>query len=132
MKIQLCRITLAAGLVLAVAMPAPAHHFFATTSDVPIAIAGKVVKFEMRNPHSKLVIETRDTSGNPSEWQIELGSIQALLGRGWSRDSLQPGHIVTVTAFMGRNRQMAAAREIMFPDGQVLLAGSHIGDRPRR
>jgi hypothetical protein len=43
--------------------PVLGHHFFPRESGAPISITGTVARFEMRNPHSLIVLEVRDASG---------------------------------------------------------------------
>ena len=133
MTSNIFRVLATCTVLLLPASPVLAHHFFARESDTPVSISGTVTKFEMRNPHSRLYLEVRDRSGNVSPWTIELGSVANLVARGWQRDSLKAGDVVTVQVIMGRGTpNMAAARELTLPDGRVVFAGSHAGDRDRR
>jgi hypothetical protein len=133
MTLNLLRILATCTVLLLPASPVLAHHFFARESDTPVSIAGTVTKFEMRNPHSRLYLEVRDRSGNLTPWTIELGSVANLIARGWQKTSLKPGDMVTVEVILGRGTPtIAAARELTLPDGRVVFAGSHAGDRDRR
>lgn len=92
-----------------------------------------MTKFEMKNPHSRVMLDVRDATGQISRWEIELGSIGALMGRGWQRDSLKAGDVITVAAVLGVGKtNLAAAREVSLPDGRIIFGGSHAGDMPRR
>lgn len=127
------RFVVVGGVWLMAASPVLGHHFFPRESDTPISITGTVTKFEMRNPHSLIVLEVRDGSGLSSAWTIELGSLQNLITRGWERTSLKPGDVIAVEAIVGNGKaNAAAARHVSLPDGRVLFAGSHIGDNARR
>ncbi len=133
MKVDFLRILTAYCALLLTASPALAPHFFPRASDTPVSIVGTVTQFEMRNPHSRVLVDVRDSTGNISVWEIELGSVAALMGRGWQRDSVKPGDVITVEAILGTGRaNVAAAREIALPDGRGVFAGSHAGDPPRR
>ena len=134
MTLTFLRILTAYGaLVVLTASPALAHHFFPRASDAPVSIVGTVTKFEMKNPHSRVLVDVRDSTGKVSSWEIELGSIGALTGRGWQRDSLKAGDIITVAAVLGIGKaNLAAAREVSLPDGRVIFGGSHAGDMPQR
>lgn len=128
----LCVLTGCSAMLLA-ASPAIAHHFVPRESDTPTTIVGTVARFEMVNPHSRLFLDVREGTGEVSTWEIELGSIPALIARGWTRASLKPGDIVTVEAVLWRGRANAAvARTVEMPDGRRVFAGSHAGDYPRR
>lgn len=128
----LCVVTGCSAMLLA-ASPGSAHHFVPRESDTPTTIVGTVARFEMVNPHSRLLLNVRDVTGNVSTWEIELGSVPALVARGWTRGSLKPGDIVTVEAILWKGRANAAmARTVEMPDGQRVFAGSHAGDYARR
>ncbi|MBI2188424.1 MAG: hypothetical protein HYU37_15085 [Acidobacteria bacterium] len=123
----------ACGAAVLVASSVAAHHFVPQESDKTVRIAGTVTKFQMINPHSRLFLEVRDASGSVTVWEIELGSIGALTSRGWTRDLVKPGDVVTVEAILWKGRANAAvARDIQVPDGRRLFAGSHAGDYPLR
>ena len=132
MRVTFLRTLTVCSALLLAGSPGYAHHFFPRASDVPVSIVGKVVKFEMRNPHSRVVLEVRDQAGNASTWTIELGSVANLVARGWERDSVKPGDVITVEAILGRGGpNLAAAREVVLPDGRTVFGGSHVGDKPR-
>jgi hypothetical protein len=123
---------LAASSMLLTASPLIAHHSFPRASDATVAIVGTVTKFEMRNPHSRVTLDVKDSAGRVTTWDVELGSIPALVGRGWQKDSLKPGDVITVDAIVGSAKaNVAAARDITMPGGKVVFAGSHAGDKER-
>ena len=132
MKIGFCVLTACSALLLTASLTF-AHHFFPRESDTTVSIVGTVVKFEMVNPHSRVLLDVRDAQGTISRWEIELGSVQSLIGRGWDRTSLKPGDVVTLEATVGKGRaNVAAAHNVALPDGRTLFGGSHAGDYPRR
>jgi len=132
MTLNVFRILATCTVLLVTASPVLAHHFFARESDTPVSVAGTVTKFEMRNPHSRLYLEVRDRGGNGSTWMFELGSVANLVARGWQRDLLKAGDVVTIEAIVGKGTpNIAAARDLTLPDGRVIFAGSHAGDRGR-
>lgn len=127
------RAVIACAAIVLIAAPSVAHHFVPRESDTPVTIVGTVARFDMVNPHSRLLLEVRDTAGVFTIWEIELGSVAALISRGWKRDLLKPGDLVTVQAILWKGRANAAvAREVEVPDGRRLLGGSHAGDYSRR
>lgn len=129
MKADFLCVVAACGAVLLSASPGLAHHSFPRESDTPVSIVGTVVRFEMVNPHSRLLLDVRDAKGQVSTWDIELGSIQALVARGWQRDSLKPGDVVAVETILWKGRANAgAARTVELPNGRRVFAGSHAGD----
>lgn len=133
MRSGIFRAVIACGVVALIAEPAVAHHFVPRESDTPVSISGVVAKFQMINPHSRLFLEVLDSSGGFTVWEIELGSVHALISRGWTRELLKPGDPVTVQAILWKGRANAAvARDVELPDGRRLFGGSHAGDYGRR
>ena len=118
----------AAGVLVAFALPAAAHHSFAAEFDAakPVTLAGEVVMMEWVNPHSWLHIDVRKPDGTVERWKIEGGSPSVLMRLGWNRNSLPAGTRVTVVGSQARYGSLrASSRNLTFPDGRKLdLGGS--------
>ena len=117
----------AALLVAAAAAPVIAHHSFAAEFDAkrPVKMSGTVVKMEWINPHSWIHIDVKKADGKVERWMVEGGAPNALLRRGWNKNSLPEGTEIVVEGFQakdGSNR--ANGRDITFPDGKKLFVGS--------
>jgi hypothetical protein len=125
---------LAAGFGLIVAaVPVHAHHSFAAEydSEKPITLTGTVTKLEWFNPHARIYIDVKDESGQVVNWDCELGPPNGLMRRGWNRNSLKAGHVITVTGFRSKLApHHANARTVTLPDGRQVFAGSSFDTGP--
>jgi hypothetical protein len=123
-----------AGVALvAAAVPAIAHHSFAAEFDRnrTITVTGNVTKLEWTNPHARLFVEGPDETGKTQVWDFELGPPNGLMRNGWRRDSLKPGHKVTVEGFRSKTSTVVAnARSVKLSDGRQVLAGSSFDTGP--
>lgn len=109
------------------ATPALAHHSFAAEYDVkqPITMTGTVTKVEWLNPHARFYIDVKDKDGKVINWEFELGSPNSLMRKGWTRNSLKPGDVVTVDGFRAKDgSSLGNARTINLADGRKVFAGS--------
>jgi len=125
---------LAVGLVsLVAAVPVAAHHSFAAEYDAnkPITVTGTVAKLEWTNPHARVYVDVTDQKGKIVHWDFELGPPTALMRRGWTRRSLQPGTVVTVAGFLSKTEpNIGNARSVTLADGRQVFAGSSFDTGP--
>jgi DNA/RNA endonuclease YhcR with UshA esterase domain len=122
----------ALGLALA-AVPVSAHHSFAAEYDStrPLTVTGTVTKVEWTNPHARVYIDAKDENGKIVHWDFELGPPNGLMRRGWTRTSLKPGHVVTISGFHSKTEpNIANARTVSLADGRQVFAGSSFDTGP--
>ncbi len=104
-----------------------AHHSFAAEydSNKPVTLKGTVTKMEWMNPHARFYIDVKDESGTVTNWELELGSPNGLMRRGWTRSSLKPGDAVLIEGYAAKDgAKLANARNVTLADGRKVFAGS--------
>ena len=126
-----------AGIALAILVAggsALAHHAFSAEFDAtkPVALRGTITRMEWINPHAWLHIDVTRDDGTVESWMIEAGPPGALVRRGWRRDSVAPGIEVLVEGYQAIDGAFRAnGRDVTFPDGTRLFAGSSGTGAPR-
>jgi hypothetical protein len=119
----------AAAAVAGLTLSASAHHSFAAEFDraMPITVTGTVTKVEWANPHARFYIDAKDEAGKTVNWDFELASPNGLMRRGWNRNSMKLGDVVTVTGHRAKNNPLVGnASSVVMANGKKLFAGSSI------
>jgi DNA/RNA endonuclease YhcR with UshA esterase domain len=130
MRTRLAVIVAGLGLLLS-AGPALAHHAFAAEYDAkkPVKLTGTVTKLEWLNPHTWFYIDVKDDTGKVTNWGFEMGSPNILLRAGWTRNSMNPGDVVTVEGSRAKDGSNNANVKVvtLASTGQRLFAASSQG-----
>jgi hypothetical protein len=100
-----------------------AHHGSASykTGDVVVLRHATVTQFVWANPHSMLLFDVKDESGNVSHWAGEAGSPAAIRALGWNRNSVRPGDVVTVQLYPSKfENAVGRVETVVLADGTTL------------
>ena len=115
-------------VVVTVCSPLFAHHgSTAYKADKVIVLKqATVTRFVWANPHTMVLFDVKDDKGNVSHWAGEAGSPSAVRLLGWTRNSLQPGDVITVHLFPSKFESTVGRL-----DKIVLANGTTLKDSPR-
>ena len=117
---------LVVGMFLA-SSPVLAHHAFAAEfdKDKPVTLVGKVTKIEWVNPHTWIHMAVTGKDGKVVTWRIEGGAPNALMRRGWNRNSIKVGEQITVDGFLAKDGSPTAnGSQVKTADGRIFGAAS--------
>lgn len=111
-----------------------AHHAFTAQydADKPAQLNGVVVKIEWLNPHTYFFIDVSNkATGRVETWAVEMGSPVALMRRGWTRNSMKIGDVVTVDGILARDgsASLNAQSVVLDATGQRLFTRSRAEQR---
>jgi hypothetical protein len=109
------------------AAPVIAHHAFAAEfdRDKPVTLVGKVTKIEWVNPHTWIHMDVTAKDGKVVTWRIEGGAPNALMRRGWNRNSIKVGEQITVEGFLAKDGSPTAnGSQVKTADGRIFGAAS--------
>lgn len=96
---------MAAVALAGAASTAEAHHSFAVFFDETkdVEITGKVTAFRFTNPHGTIALDVTDARGQVTHWRAETNAPVVLQRRGWTRDSIKPGQVITIEGWPSRD-----------------------------
>ena len=141
MKMKLVFVLILAAGIIAIGVPAFAHHGTGVSYDAskPITLKGVVTEFRYANPHPQLYFDVKDDKGNVVHWSGEFYPNPAqLVQGGWgkrrSEAALSPGQEVTYYVAPSRaGTPVGAILRLENDKGEVLLgvAGGGPGEAPQ-
>ena len=110
--------------LLAIGLPAVAHHSFAMFDQRKVmTLEGTVHQFQWTNPHAFIELDVVNRS-RTKRWAIELNSPNNLTRQGWRRSSLRAGEKITVRIAPLRNGNPGGLfLDLKKADGTVLDSG---------
>lgn len=114
--------------------PVLAHHSFELEYDPrkPIEGSGVISKVEWTNPHMRIYVDVKDAKGVVTTWNLELGSPNSVVRRGWKRSDLKPGDTISFKGYGGRKiLTRAAVDAITLADGRAFTGASGAPDAPK-
>ena len=79
-----------------------AHHAFSAEFDAnrPIKLRATVTKMDWVNPHAWIYVDVKGADGKVTSWMIEAAAPNAMIRRGFSRESLPPGSEIIIEGYV--------------------------------
>lgn len=123
------RYTLAAAVAagLFAASTASAHHSFAAEYDAkkPISLAGSIAIVDFVNPHAWIYVDVKEPDGKVVRWNVEMGSPNSLIRRGFTKNSVPVGTQVVIDGYRAKDGSRTVnSTTVKLPDGRRLFTGS--------
>ena len=75
-----------------------AHHSVAAFDiDKKLVVSGEILRFDWTNPHTRVSLQVVGPDGSAVVWDLEGMAPDYLGRRGWTRSTIRPGEIMSVT-----------------------------------
>jgi hypothetical protein len=89
---------LISAAILFASSAAFAHHSYAATYDTTkeIKVEGKLVQFELRNPHTFVTVTTKNENGKVERWSVEWAGSSQLANSGVKQETLKIGDSLVI------------------------------------
>jgi hypothetical protein len=102
-----------------------AHHGTANYDTTKsITVTGPATSFQFINPHVTIAMDVKDAKGKVQNWQGALTSPNRLTRTGWTKDSIKPGDVITISGFPAKSGSPEIwIQKVVLANGQELDTG---------
>jgi hypothetical protein len=102
-----------------------AHHGTANYDTTKlITVKGPVTRFQFINPHVIISMDAKDDRGSVQNWQGALTSPNRLNRAGWTKDSIKPGDVITISGFPAKSGSPEIwIQKVVLANGEELQTG---------
>lgn len=114
---------IAAALLLILDGRISGHHSFVVFFDdaKSVTVTGAVTAFKFTNPHAIIELSARNPQGQIEPWRAETNAVTLLRRRGWTKESLKAGDMITIEGWPSRDgSKYMRVRRVTKADGTVL------------
>jgi hypothetical protein len=97
MKVNLFRLEVVVLVLLFFQGSVFAHHGSAAYDMAKtLTLKGVVTSYDFVNPHAEIRVDVTDSAGHTVNWIAETNNPGRLVRRGWGRNTLKPGDVITM------------------------------------
>jgi hypothetical protein len=125
MRNKIHRTVVAISSLLVIAVPAFAHHSFASEFDESkvFVIKGVLTKLDWSNPHVYIYVDVTDENNKVVTYTIQSGPPNMLHRAGIRQSDYKIGETVTITAASARDgsKHLGFFRMMKYPDGHYFV-----------
>jgi hypothetical protein len=102
-----------------------AHHGTANYETTKtVTVKGPVTDFQFINPHVLISLDGTDESGKAQKWQGELTSPNRLTRAGWTKSSIKPGDVISISGYPSKSGAPEIwIQKVVLPSGEELPTG---------
>jgi DNA/RNA endonuclease YhcR with UshA esterase domain len=120
LRIQSSGLFFAGVLLLAISIPASAHHGRASYDATKLStVKGTVTSIAFVNPHVQVFLNVKTGNGGVEKWLVEGTSPNMLVREGWDKNAVKPGDQITATGYPAKSGAKALRIEkIVLPNGR--------------
>jgi|SRR5688572_22457106 len=133
MKARALAMVVASLTVVALAVPVFAHHSFSAEfdRDKRISLNGVITNVKWQNPHVYFYVDVKDPATNRvTNYAVEMGSPNGVLGNGLSRDILKVGMVVSLNGTLAKDGSPKVNSRDITVNGKRFDAASSEGVTP--
>jgi hypothetical protein len=108
-------------VLVAIAVPAHAHHSWPVNMGKLVTVQGKVIAFKWENPHPMITLSVTTADGKEEKWEVGGPAINRMEAKGWTRNTVKPGDVITGEGYQFSDGQKIIRLEkITFANGKTI------------